>query len=64
MPGLNGQFLSLLHEDFLKYDTFIETGTLDGDTIFSLEPYFDKLYTVEFSELHYNRTRSKYRLLL
>lgn len=60
MPSLNNLFLDLLQDDYTKYNCFIETGTLNGDTIFSLEPYFDKLYTVEFSEKYYNNTKNKY----
>ena len=61
MPSLNKFFLDSLQDDYTKYNCFIETGTLNGDTIFSLEPYFDKLYTVEFSEKYYNNTKNKYR---
>ena len=32
----------------------------NGDTIFSLEPYFNKLYTVEFSEKYYINAKTKY----
>jgi hypothetical protein len=60
MPSLNKSFLDLLQDDYTKYNCFIETGTLNGDTIFSLEPYFNKLYTVEFSEKYYNSTKNKY----
>jgi hypothetical protein len=49
MPSLDYFFLNLLQDDYTKYDCFIETGTLNGCTIFSLEPYFNKLYTIEFS---------------
>ena len=60
MPSLDYVFLNLLHDDYTKYNCFIETGTLDGGTIFSLEPYFNKLYTIEFSEKYYNNTKNKY----
>ena len=60
MPSLNNLFLNLLQDDYTKYNCFIETGTLNGDTIFSLEPYFNKLYTIEFSEKYYNNTKNKY----
>jgi hypothetical protein len=58
--ALSLHFLLQLHDDYTKYTSFIETGTFVGDTIFALEPYFDKLYTIEFSELYYNSTRQKY----
>ena len=60
MPSLNNDFLNLLQDDYTKYNCFIETGTLNGYTIFSLEPYFNKLYTIEFSEKYYNNTKTRY----
>ena len=60
MPSLDYFFLKLLQDDYKKYNCFIETGTYLGFTIFSLEPYFNKLYTIEFSEKYYNTTKSKY----
>jgi hypothetical protein len=60
MPSLNNLFLNLLQDDYTQYNCFIETGTFNGDTIFSLEPYFNKLYTIEFSEKYYNNTKNKY----
>jgi len=61
MPSLNNSFLNLLQDDYTKYNCFIETGTYNGGTIFALEPYFPKLYTIEFSEKYYNDTKKKYR---
>jgi len=60
MPSINNFFLNLLQDDYTKYSCFIETGTLHGNTIFSLEPYFNKLYTIEFSEKYYNNTKNQY----
>lgn len=61
MPSINICFLELLHEDYKNYNYFIETGTLDGDTIFELEPYFNKLYTIELSEKYYKSSKNKYK---
>ena len=61
MPSLNLSFLQDLQDDYKKYACFIETGTFNGDTTFALEPYFEKLHTVEFSETYYNKTKSKYK---
>jgi hypothetical protein len=61
MPSLNKDFLKSLQEDYTKYNCFIETGTFNGQTTFALEPYFNKLYTIEFSEKYYNNTKNKYR---
>jgi hypothetical protein len=60
MPSLNKDFLNSLQEDYTKYSCFIETGTYNGETTFGLEPYFNKLYTIEFSEKYYNNTKNKY----
>jgi hypothetical protein len=60
MPSVDNVFLYTLQDDYKKYSCFIETGTLNGDTIFEVEPYFDKLYTIEFSEKYYNNTRTRY----
>ena len=46
MPSIDKNFLKSLQSDYTKYSCFIETGTFHGDTIFALEPYFDKLYTI------------------
>ena len=61
MPSLNIDFLTSLKDDYKKFATFIETGTLNGDTIFALEPYFESLYTIEFSRKYYNETKEKYK---
>ncbi len=60
MGSIDIFFLNLLQDDYTKYNCFIETGTYMGDTIFSVEPYFNKLYTVEFSKIHYINTKNKY----
>jgi hypothetical protein len=60
MPSIDIDFLNKLQDDIKKYSYFIETGTYNGDTIFALETYFDKLYTIEFSEKYYNNTKEKY----
>jgi hypothetical protein len=60
MPSLNHHFLNLLQDDYTKYKLFIETGTFNGATTFALEPYFNKLYTIEFSEKYYYNTKNRY----
>ena len=60
MPTLTKEFLCLLQDDYTKYDIFIETGTYNGSTIFSMEPLFTKLYTIEISEKYYKNTKVKY----
>jgi hypothetical protein len=60
MPSINFYVINRLKDDYNKYTTFVETGTYCGETIFEMEPYFTKLYTVELSPTHYNSTRAKY----
>jgi hypothetical protein len=60
MPSLNKTFLKSLQDDYKKYPCFIETGTLNGDTTFALEPHFKTLHTIEYSEKYHNNTKNKY----
>jgi len=61
MPSIDIEFLNSLADDYTKFPCFIETGTLKGETIIPLEPYFDTLYTIEYSEYYYNLTKNRYR---
>ena len=61
MPSISIPFLQTLRADYREYPLFIETGTYVGDTIFSMEPHFRNLFTIELSEKYYNSTRSKYK---
>ena len=60
MPSLNKAFLQLLQDNYEKYSCFIETGTNIGGTTFALEPYFEKIHTIEFSEKLHNDTKNRY----
>ena len=60
MPSLNLLFLTKLQDDYKKYSCFIETGTYNGDTTFALEPFFDKIHTIEFSQKYYTNTKNRY----
>lgn len=60
MPAINKDFLLSLKDDYKSFNCFIETGTFTGGTIFEMEKYFDKLYTIEFSEKYHNNTKQKY----
>jgi len=60
MPSIDLTFLKELKANFQYFPTFIETGTLQGETTFAMEPYFQNLYTIEFSEKYYNETKNKY----
>jgi hypothetical protein len=60
MPSIDFSFLNKLLDDYTNYPCFIETGTYEGETIFSLEPFFDRLFTIEYSAKYYNNTKNKY----
>lgn len=60
MPSLHISDLKLLKDDYSKYPCFIETGTLEGNTILAMDNYFSVLYTIEYSEKYYNYTKNKY----
>lgn len=47
-----------------KFTTFIETGTYMGDTIFSMNPYFNELHTIELSERLYESAKEKAKTFL
>jgi hypothetical protein len=38
-----------------EFSTFVETGTYIGDTVRSIQPYFDVLHTIEISEYLYEK---------
>lgn len=44
-----------------KFQTFIETGTYRGETIFAMEPLFDTLHTIEIKKEFYEKCKSKYQ---
>ena len=60
MPSITYSFLKKLKKSYKNYPCFIETGTYQGDTTFGVEPYFEKLHTIEYSETYYNNTKKKY----
>lgn len=60
MPSITYSFLKKLKDSYKNYPCFIETGTYQGDTTFGVEPYFEKLHTIEYSETYYNNTKKKY----
>lgn len=45
---------TLLEEDFYFFDTFIESGTLTGNTTLEMSNYFQRVHTVELSEYYFN----------
>ena len=61
MPSINIKFLKLLKCDYKNYTNFIETGTLSGETIFEMEPFFSNLHTIEIKKEFYLSTMNKYK---
>ena len=45
----------------IKFSTFVESGTYHGKTITNMEPFFDKLHTIEIGEPLYNENVDKYK---
>jgi hypothetical protein len=60
MPSLNYDFLWLLRDNYKNYPIFIETGTYKGDTIFAMEPHFEKLHTIEIHEQFWHDSYTSY----
>lgn len=60
MPSITIDFLTQLQDDYTTYPNFIETGTYKGETIFALEPFFNKLHTIEIKRQFYNNVKSTY----
>lgn len=59
MPMLTLEKLNDVVEEFDlnsdDYSTFVETGTYVGETVRSVQPYFEQVHTIEISEYLYNR---------
>jgi hypothetical protein len=60
MPSVDIYFLQHLQESYKKYPVFVETGTNEGVSIRCVEPFFDKLFTIELSPHYYNLASSQY----
>ena len=60
MPSIDIHFLQALQDEYSSYTTFIETGTAHGDTIFTMEPYFQTLYTIEIQKEFHTNTKNRY----
>lgn len=61
MPALKYDILKLLVADPEEWPVFIETGTLRGETIFAMEPWFDELHTIELGKDLWSRVKGRYR---
>lgn len=60
MPAIDFDFLQKLHVPFDSFKYFVETGTLNGSTTFSMEPYFEHIHTIEIAPHYFHRTRANY----
>jgi len=45
----------------IKFQTFIETGTYRGETIFALEPFFETLHTIEIKKEFHEKCKNYYQ---
>lgn len=52
--------LILFLRDRYGVDTFVETGTLYGDTAYQASLYFPHVITIEASEIHYRKAVERY----
>jgi hypothetical protein len=59
MPALEEEYILKLKTP--NHTVFIETGTLHGKTILSMEKHFNKLYTIEVYEKLYTNCKNKYK---
>lgn len=57
MPSISKIELDKLKDNYQNYSFFIETGTYIGETIFNMEPHFNKLYTIEYSNDLFNSVK-------
>lgn len=62
MPTLSIEDLNILkvNDLFEQYQYFVETGTYMGETIFAMEPFFEKLHTIEIKHEFYQKALTKY----
>lgn len=44
----------------IELDVFIETGTFQGDTIESAKPYFNEIYSIEFSPDYFKKAKERF----
>jgi len=60
MPSLDKTIFSSIKEDISGYKTFVETGTLYGDTMNNMAGLFDKLYSIEIDKVLYDKAKQKF----
>ncbi len=60
LPGAAKRAILLDYARRCHLRTFVETGTLKGDTVFALRPAFDDLYTVEIEHERVVQARARF----
>ena len=60
MPSLDPYILLQLKDDYKKYSTFVETGTYIGGTVIAMDPFFDKIFTIEISPKYFYLAQDRY----
>ena len=63
MPALEIDDLNNLQVDglFEVYPTFVESGTYLGETILKMQPFFEKLHTIEIKQEFYLNAITQYK---
>ena len=63
MPALEIDDLNNLQVDglFEVYPTFVESGTYLGETILKMQPFFEKLHTIEIKQQFYLNAVTQYK---
>ena len=62
MPSINKFFIDYCKSKYpqFSFNTFVETGTWKGETIFNMEHLFDNLYTIEIKKELYDDLVNNY----
>lgn len=63
MPSLSFDELCNIKDSLgiqTKFDIFIETGTLLGDTIHNMVPHFSNIHSIELSEIYYSHAKQRF----
>jgi hypothetical protein len=62
MPSINKNFIDFCVNKYpnRNFEIFVETGTWKGETIFGVERFFNKLYTIEIKKELYETAKEIY----
>ena len=59
-PQMIKQFVVRSYGETYKIDTLIETGTYTGDMIEAVKPYFKEIYSIELSEILWEKCKKRF----